>query len=194
MAAFLRIRIVNIGLFFSLSRLRVVQSHDSGTKFAFTFEHLKGTVLALPESNRGCRIGCLNCGRSKPTGDQHEEQIGKSRCIHRFVLGSQLGPSRSGLLRRVTGRLLVSVLDNTPHLSSREDRLTNMTSFVRIDDFSNTLRDALLLFLSMTTADLLSTCKTTRRGYGRSISLSFGQDLNRYYCAALLVQPMPFRE
>ena len=53
MVSFLGIGVVNIGLFFSLSRLRVVQSHDSGTKFAFTFEHLKGTVLALPESNRG---------------------------------------------------------------------------------------------------------------------------------------------
>jgi hypothetical protein len=37
--------------------------------------------------------------------------------------------------------------------------------------FSNTLRDALPLFLSMTTADLLSACKTAPRGYGRSISL-----------------------
>src|ERR1700730_1495131 len=93
MAAFLRIRIVNIGLFFSLSRLRLIQSHDPGTKSAFTFEHLKGTVLALPESNWGCRIGCLHCGHSKPTGDQHQEQIGKSGCIHRFVLRSQLGPA-----------------------------------------------------------------------------------------------------
>jgi hypothetical protein len=93
MAAFLWIRIINIGLFFSLSRLRLVQSHDPGTKLAFTFEHLKGTILALPESNRRCRIGCLNCGRSKPTGDQNQEQIRKWRCIHRFVHALSSGPA-----------------------------------------------------------------------------------------------------
>src|SRR3984893_7908234 len=109
MAAFLRIRIVNIGLFFSLSRLRLVQTHDPGTKFAFTFKHLKGTVLALPESNRGCGIGCAHRGPSKPAGYQHQEKTGKSGGIHRFILRSQFGPSRSGLLRRVTDRLLVSV-------------------------------------------------------------------------------------
>jgi hypothetical protein len=130
MAAFLRIRIANIGLFFSLSRLRLVQSHDPGTQFTFTFEHLKGAVLALPETNRGCRIGCLNCGRPKPTGDQYQEQIGKSRCIHRFVLGSQLGPSPDYSDESLTG-----CLDNTPDLSSREDRLTTLTSFVQIDEF-----------------------------------------------------------
>ena len=39
-ATFLRVRIENIGLFSSRSRLRLVQSHDPGTKLAFTFEHL----------------------------------------------------------------------------------------------------------------------------------------------------------
>jgi hypothetical protein len=86
MAALLWIGVVNIGLCFSLSRLRLAQSHDPGTKFAFTFEHLKGGVFPLPESNRRCRIGRVNCGRSKPTGDQQQKQIGKSGRIHRFVL------------------------------------------------------------------------------------------------------------
>jgi hypothetical protein len=39
MAAFLRIRIVNIGLFFSLSRLRLLQSHDPGTKSSCALRH-----------------------------------------------------------------------------------------------------------------------------------------------------------
>src|SRR5258706_10148558 len=95
MVSFLGIGVVNIGLFFSLSRLRLAQSHDPGTKFASTFEHLKGGVLALPESNRGCRIGRMNFGRSKPGGDQHHEQIGKSGGNHRFLPTLQFGPSSS---------------------------------------------------------------------------------------------------
>src|SRR5258707_10398884 len=90
-AAFLWIRVINIGLFFSLSRLRLAQSNDPGAKFAFTLEHLKGGVLALPESNRRCGIGWLNCRRSKPAGDQNQEQIRKSGGIHKFVLLTQLG-------------------------------------------------------------------------------------------------------
>jgi hypothetical protein len=69
MAALLWIRVENIGLFFSLTRLRLAQSHDPGIKFTFAFEHLESGILALPQSNRGCRIGCVNCGRSKPAGD-----------------------------------------------------------------------------------------------------------------------------
>jgi hypothetical protein len=134
MVTFLWIRIVNIGLLFSVSRLRLAQSHDPGTQFAFTFEHLKGRVFALPEANRGCRIGCMNCDRSKPAGDQHQAQIGKSGGIHRFVPRSQIGravPDYSD--ESLAGCRFQSRASS--NLRSREDRITNVTSLVPIDQF-----------------------------------------------------------
>jgi hypothetical protein len=82
MAAFRWIRIVNIGFLFPFAGLRLAQSHDLGTQFAITFEHLKGGVFTLPESNRGLSIGCMNCGRSKPGSYQRQDQIPKSRGFH----------------------------------------------------------------------------------------------------------------
>src|SRR5258708_14626924 len=132
-AAFLWIRVINIGLFFSLSRLRLAQSNDPGAKFAFTLEHLKGGVLALPESNRGCRIGCLNCRPSKPASDQNQEQIRKSEAVHKFVLDTQLG-------RAVPGYSDGSDqcwfhLEHSANLPARKDWLADVTNLVRIDEF-----------------------------------------------------------
>src|SRR4029077_4954647 len=133
-AAFLWIRVINIGLFFSLSRLRLAQRNDPGAKFAFTLEQLKGGVLALPESNRGCRIGCLNCRRSKPASDQNQEQIRKSEGVHKFVLGTQLGRA----VPDYSDGSLTSAgfnLEHSANLPARKDWLTDVTNLVRIDEF-----------------------------------------------------------
>lgn len=52
MAAFRWIRILNICFLFPFAGLRLAQSHDLGAQLAITFEHLKGGVFTLPESNR----------------------------------------------------------------------------------------------------------------------------------------------
>ena len=70
MVAFLWIRIVNIGLFFSLSRLGLTQSDDPRTQFAFSFEHLEGGITAFPEPNGGSSIGSMDCSCSEPAVDR----------------------------------------------------------------------------------------------------------------------------
>jgi hypothetical protein len=82
--AFPWIRIVDIGFLSPVSCRRLAQSHNPGTESAFTFEHLKCGIRTLPESNRGCSMCCRNCHRSKPGGDQPQEQTLKSESVHMF--------------------------------------------------------------------------------------------------------------
>src|SRR6202040_1927540 len=82
MASFCRLRIMNIGLLFAFIGLRIAQGHDPGAELAITFEHLKGGVFTLPESNGRCIVRCLNSSRSETAGDQCPEQKVKSPGFH----------------------------------------------------------------------------------------------------------------
>src|SRR5258708_1869528 len=143
-AAFLWIRVINIGLFFSLSRLRLAQSNDPGAKFAFTLEHLKGSVLALQESNPGCGIGCMNCRRSKAAHEQHQEQIKKSAGIHQFVLRTQVGRT----VPDCSDESVTSAgfnLEHAANLPARKDWLTNVRISFGSMNFCHTLLEDLQL-------------------------------------------------
>ena len=85
MVAFRWIRIVNIGFLFPFTGLRLAQRHDPGAEFAAALEHLKCGVFTLPEPDRGCSVGRLNCRHSQAGSEpRREKQILKSPGSHMF--------------------------------------------------------------------------------------------------------------
>jgi hypothetical protein len=121
MAAFARIRIVNIGFLFPFAGFRIPQSHDLGAELAVALLHLKSGIVSLPESDRGWSVGCTDCGCCEPESDQRQEQRLKSRSFH---------TDRHVFLNR-PGRLVLLRVAHSQS-ESQQNRLTGVLNLVEI--------------------------------------------------------------